>query len=71
MSFRPRNAYYLRISADLVLPLYVGARLILVVRTPTDFLTRQLYLDERHIGWMSDLVLQHVLADLRPLSVYI
>lgn len=27
----------------------------------------QLYLDERHIDWMSDVVLQHVLADLRPL----
>ncbi|KAG5639258.1 hypothetical protein H0H81_004919 [Sphagnurus paluster] len=25
-----------------------------------------LYLDERHLGWMSDMVLQHVLADLRP-----
>ncbi|KAF8845843.1 hypothetical protein BDN67DRAFT_961492 [Paxillus ammoniavirescens] len=50
MSFRSRNAYYLRISADLVLPLY-------------------LYLDERHIGWMSDVVLQHVLADLRPLVI--
>ncbi|KAH0839886.1 hypothetical protein J3R83DRAFT_837 [Lanmaoa asiatica] len=30
---------------------------------------RQLYLDERHIDWMSDVVLQHVLADLRPLIV--
>lgn len=26
-----------------------------------------LYLDERHVNWMSDKVLQHVLADLRPL----
>ncbi|TFK43428.1 hypothetical protein BDQ12DRAFT_674963 [Crucibulum laeve] len=25
-----------------------------------------LYLDERHLNWMSDLILQHVLADLRP-----
>ncbi|KAF8076510.1 hypothetical protein FPV67DRAFT_420291 [Lyophyllum atratum] len=25
-----------------------------------------LYLDERHLEWMSDAVLQHVLADLRP-----
>ncbi|KAF9247311.1 hypothetical protein BU15DRAFT_84828 [Melanogaster broomeanus] len=50
MSFRPRNAYYLRISANIVLPLY-------------------LYLDERHIDWMSDVVLQHVLADLRPLVI--
>lgn len=27
----------------------------------------KLYLDERHLDWMSDSVLQHVLADLRPL----
>ncbi|KAI0320665.1 hypothetical protein OF83DRAFT_1052715 [Amylostereum chailletii] len=47
MSFRARNAYYLRISASSVLPLYV-------------------YLDERHITWMSDSILQHVLEDLRP-----
>jgi hypothetical protein len=26
----------------------------------------KLYLDERHLDWMSDRVLQHVLADLRP-----
>ncbi|EGO02184.1 hypothetical protein SERLA73DRAFT_159202 [Serpula lacrymans var. lacrymans S7.3] len=26
-----------------------------------------LYLDDRHIQWMSDMVLQHVLEDLRPL----
>ncbi|KAG5725001.1 hypothetical protein E4T56_gene12468 [Termitomyces sp. T112] len=25
-----------------------------------------LYLDERHLDWMSDVILQHVLADLRP-----
>lgn len=31
----------------------------------------QLYLDERHIDWMSDRILQHVLVDLRPLSVYL
>jgi len=30
---------------------------------------RQLYLDERHVDWMSDRILQHVLVDLRPLSV--
>lgn len=30
---------------------------------------QKLYLDERHISWMSDKVLQHVLADIRPLSV--
>ncbi|TFY60805.1 hypothetical protein EVJ58_g4927 [Rhodofomes roseus] len=47
MRFGPRNAYYLRISGNTVLPLY-------------------LYLDERHIDWMSEQVLQHVLSDLRP-----
>ncbi|KAG1892352.1 hypothetical protein F4604DRAFT_1875707 [Suillus subluteus] len=46
--FSVRNAYYLRVSASSVIPLY-------------------LYLDERHVDWMSDAVLQHVLADLRPL----
>jgi len=50
MTFGPRNAYYLRISTNTVLPLF-------------------LYLDERHIEWMSDIVLQHVLADLRPLII--
>ncbi|KAF9226566.1 hypothetical protein BS17DRAFT_800591 [Gyrodon lividus] len=50
MTFKPRNVYYLRISANTLLPLY-------------------LYLDERHIDWMSDIVLQHVLADLRPLVI--
>ena len=29
----------------------------------------QLYLDERHLEWMSDRVLQYVLLDLRPLCV--
>ncbi|KAI0638115.1 hypothetical protein C8Q77DRAFT_1089428 [Trametes polyzona] len=48
MRFQTRNAYYLRISATTVIPLY-------------------LYLDERHVDWMSERVLQHVLADLRPL----
>ncbi|TFY83942.1 hypothetical protein EWM64_g75 [Hericium alpestre] len=47
MPFQTRNAYYLRISASTVLPVY-------------------LYLDEQHLGWMSDQVLQYVLADLRP-----
>lgn len=28
---------------------------------------RQLYLDERHIEWMSERTLQYVLSDLRPL----
>ncbi|EIW82102.1 hypothetical protein CONPUDRAFT_164749 [Coniophora puteana RWD-64-598 SS2] len=28
-----------------------------------------LYLDEKHTEWMSDIILQHVLADLRPLIV--
>ncbi|KAG1755592.1 hypothetical protein EDB19DRAFT_1625886 [Suillus lakei] len=46
--FSVRNAYYLRVSASSVIPLY-------------------LYLDERHVDWMSDKVLQYVLADLRPL----
>ncbi|KDQ64604.1 hypothetical protein JAAARDRAFT_118507 [Jaapia argillacea MUCL 33604] len=35
----------------------------------TTVLPLYLYLDERHIDWMSDRVLQHVLADLRPLIV--
>ncbi|KAG0709739.1 hypothetical protein DFH29DRAFT_12708 [Suillus ampliporus] len=48
VGFNVRNAYYLRVSASSVIPLY-------------------LYLDERHVDWMSDAVLQHVLADLRPL----
>ena len=26
----------------------------------------QVYLDERHVNWMTDAVLQHVLSDLRP-----
>ncbi|KZV76140.1 hypothetical protein PENSPDRAFT_646678, partial [Peniophora sp. CONT] len=47
MPFQTRNAYYLRISSNTVLPLYV-------------------YLDERHVDWMTDRVLQHVLEDLRP-----
>ncbi|OJA13812.1 hypothetical protein AZE42_00519 [Rhizopogon vesiculosus] len=46
--FSVRNAYYLRVSASSVIPLY-------------------LYLDERHVDWMSDRILQHVLVDLRPL----
>ncbi|RDX55547.1 hypothetical protein OH76DRAFT_1371796 [Lentinus brumalis] len=50
MRFLTRNAYYLRISATTVLPLY-------------------LYLDERHVDWMSERVLQHVLADLRPIII--
>ncbi|KAI0347231.1 hypothetical protein BDW22DRAFT_1387298 [Trametopsis cervina] len=48
MKFTTRNAYYLRISAGAVLPLY-------------------LYLDEQHLEWMSERILQHVLADMRPL----
>ncbi|KAJ7068381.1 hypothetical protein C8F01DRAFT_1050515 [Mycena amicta] len=47
MKFRTRNPYYLRISENHVLPLY-------------------LYLDERHVSWMSETVLQLVLADLQP-----
>ncbi|KAK1230101.1 hypothetical protein PQX77_006816 [Marasmius sp. AFHP31] len=47
MAFRVRNPYYLRISANCVLPVF-------------------LYLDERHLDWMSERTLQHVLEDLRP-----
>ncbi|TFK75800.1 hypothetical protein BDN72DRAFT_785798 [Pluteus cervinus] len=47
MVFRTRNPYYLRISEQDVLPIY-------------------LYLDERHLEWMSDFTLQRVLVDLRP-----
>ncbi|GJE84178.1 hypothetical protein PsYK624_002540 [Phanerochaete sordida] len=50
MRFNTRNAYYLRVSENTVLPLY-------------------LYLDEQHVEWMSERVLQHVLADLRPLVI--
>ncbi|EKM59196.1 uncharacterized protein PHACADRAFT_191517 [Phanerochaete carnosa HHB-10118-sp] len=50
MKFNTRNAYYLRVSENTVLPLY-------------------LYLDEQHVEWMSERVLQHVLADLRPLVI--
>lgn len=39
-----------------------------LVRQPDECIG-QLYLDEQHIDWMSDVVLQHVLADLRPLCV--
>ncbi|VDB85440.1 unnamed protein product [Peniophora sp. CBMAI 1063] len=46
MPFQTRNTYYLRISPNTVLPLFV-------------------YLDERHVDWMSDRVLRHVLEDLR------
>ncbi|KIM90906.1 hypothetical protein PILCRDRAFT_1146 [Piloderma croceum F 1598] len=35
----------------------------------TNVLPLYLYLDERHLDWMSDRVLQYVLADLRPLIV--
>jgi len=33
-------------------------------------LLSQVYLDERHIQWMSDAILQHVLSDMRPQSVH-
>ncbi|KAG8901481.1 hypothetical protein FRB99_005285 [Tulasnella sp. 403] len=48
MSYRHRNALYLRISAHVVLPLY-------------------LYLDDKHVSWMSDRILQRVIADMKPL----
>lgn len=38
-------------------------------RLHTELLVSQLYLDEQHVEWMSERVLQHVLADLRPLCV--
>jgi len=47
MDYSTRNSFYLRISKNIVLPIYV-------------------YLDERHVNWMSDTILQHVLSDLRP-----
>ncbi|KAI0702868.1 hypothetical protein BC835DRAFT_1410897 [Cytidiella melzeri] len=50
MKFTNRNAFYLRLSAGAVLPLY-------------------LYLDDQHVTWMSERVLQHVLSDLRPLII--
>ncbi|KAF8974454.1 hypothetical protein BDZ97DRAFT_24566 [Flammula alnicola] len=46
-AYSTRNSFYLRISKNIVLPIYI-------------------YLDERHVNWMSDKVLQHVLSDLRP-----
>lgn len=69
MTFRPRNAYYLRISTNVVLPLFVSQIFRLSRTSVPDKCIDQLYLDERHIDWMSDVVLQHVLADLRPLCV--
>lgn len=65
MRFGRRNAYYLRISGQSVLPLYV--RIIFICCTYSD--DEQLYLDERHVDWMSEQVLHHVLSDLRPKCV--
>jgi len=48
--FTTRNLFYLKISKDVVLPLYI-------------------YLDQQHVHWMSDYVLQRVLRDLKPLQV--
>lgn len=48
--FGTRNIFYLKISADTVLPLY-------------------LYLDKKHVLWMSDYTLQCVLRDMKPLQV--
>ncbi|CCM03158.1 uncharacterized protein FIBRA_05280 [Fibroporia radiculosa] len=67
MRFGPRNTYYLRISEHTILPLYV--RLSLLTFSPLgtyELYPGKLYLDERHIDWMSERVLQHVLEDLRP-----
>ncbi|KAL5527600.1 hypothetical protein ACEPAG_6401 [Sanghuangporus baumii] len=35
--------------------------------SPSDVIPLYLYLDERHVDWMSDRTLQSVIADLRPL----
>ncbi|PFH52822.1 hypothetical protein AMATHDRAFT_1865 [Amanita thiersii Skay4041] len=47
MAYKGRNVYYLRLSRDSVIPLYV-------------------FLDDRHVDWMSDAILQKVLSDLHP-----
>jgi hypothetical protein len=65
MPFNTRNQYYLRISEKNVLPVYVCFITAVQASINVNF---QLYLDERHLDWMSDLVLQHVLSDLRPQS---
>ncbi|KIM29522.1 hypothetical protein M408DRAFT_22865 [Serendipita vermifera MAFF 305830] len=49
--YTTRNLFYLKISNEVVLPLYV-------------------YLDQQHVHWMSDFVLQKVLRDLKPLQVH-
>lgn len=65
MAFHTRNAYYLRVSSNNVLPLYVSDSMD-DQQNATLMAHAQLYLDERHLEWMSDKVLQHVLADIRP-----
>ena len=68
MKFNTRNAYYLRVSENTILPLYVS--LPPALRSEGSYsksVVLQLYLDEQHVDWMSERVLQHVLADLRPL----
>jgi hypothetical protein len=66
MPFRARNPYYLRISKNNVLPLYVSSTNVNGVHAIHSY---KLYLDDRHLDWMSDRVLQHVLEDLRPKQV--
>ena len=41
----------------------------LFAESATNRLCSQVYLDERHLDWMNDQILQHVLADLRPQCV--
>lgn len=61
--YSTRNARYLRISSWIVreLPFFVSSLPAHIHAVPL-----YLYLDERHVGWMSDETLQAVLADLRP-----
>lgn len=67
MNFKTRNLFYLRISEHSVLPVYVSCTILhQIEHSPTE---SKLYLDERHLDWMSDQVLQHILSDLRPRSV--
>lgn len=64
MPYKARNTLYLRISKKIVLPIYV-CRLHLPPFVPFQQ-HLQLYLDEKHLDWMSDEILQHVLEDIRP-----
>src|SRR5258705_13808164 len=68
MPFTTRNPFYLRISNSTVLPTYVSG--VLVHQSFYSVKHCQIYLDDRHVQWMSDTVLQFVLSDLRPQSVH-